>query len=105
MNTAKIEYMPCTNPQGVAAPWGFILGLPSCVLTVKPLAYVVANYTRSHRHQEARHKLHARHPLPAPSMGKGSENTISQFDTPRNDKIPAAERSQILKYRVPYSFW
>lgn len=64
MNTAKIEYMPCTNPQGVAAPWGFILGLPSCVLTVKPLAYVVANYTCRDSQQKIEYFGHAFHLLP-----------------------------------------
>ena len=64
MNTAKIEYMPCANPQGAATPRGFILGLPSWAVAVKPLAYVAANYTCRDSQQKIEYFGHALHLLP-----------------------------------------
>ncbi len=60
----KVKLQPRTNPQGVAAPWGFYLGLPSGVFAVKPLAYVVTDYTCRDSQQKVKYFSHAFHLLP-----------------------------------------
>ena len=71
------------NPRrGLDSP-GVLLCLTALVVTVKPLAYVVADYTCSDRHNEGCEGFHVFHPLPVASMGKGSKHNIPYFDNCR----------------------
>lgn len=64
--------------------------LPALAVTVKPLAYVAANYTRSDRHKECYQEIHMFHPLPVASMGKGSALILPQFDNPHKAWVKRA---------------
>ena len=83
--TQKIETRGGSHSPRLLMCW-----LAAPAVPVQPLAYVVANYTRSYRHQKADYELHSSHPLPVASIGKGSKHRITQFD--KFHKIPGEKK-------------
>lgn len=67
-------------PQGAVTPWGTILCLTALAVTVKPLADVVAHYTRSDRHKETCEDFHQAHLLLLPGFERQHQNN-TKFDT------------------------
>ena len=60
-------------------PPGSLFGLAVLAVPVKPLAYIVADYARSYRHEKVEQNIHDIHPL----SGEGPGNIISAFDNVR----------------------
>lgn len=54
-------------------------------MTIKPLADVVGDYTRSDGHKEVGEIFQAQHLLSVARLEKGSRDSITQFDAIRQD--------------------
>lgn len=54
-------------------------------MTIKPLADVVGDYTRSDGHKEVGEIFQAQHLLSVARLEKGSRDSIAQFDAIRQD--------------------
>lgn len=74
-------------------------------MTIKPLADVVGDYTRSDGHKEIAEIFHAQHLLSVARLEKGSRNSIAQFGRVRQGKRGRPDAGQPLFLRIGLESW
>ena len=70
--------------------------LLALAVTIKPLADVVGDYTRSDGHKEVGEIFQAKHLLSVARLEKGSRNSIAQFGRVRQGKRGRPDAGQPL---------